>query len=122
MQVQRNIESSVSRAWKGSRIAPQPAKAIFLGLGSVVTSKDRETIRNMVQEIHLVPEGAIGVDHDLRVALMGGLTGDAGIALIAGTGSSCYGRDASGQQLAGGRLGAVSETTPAAVSGWVAVQ
>ena len=35
----------------------------------------------------------VEVDIDLVAALAGGLAGDDGIALIAGTGSSCFGRD-----------------------------
>jgi N-acetylglucosamine kinase-like BadF-type ATPase len=39
---------------------------------------------------------AIHVDHDIRIALAGGLSGRPGIALIAGTGSSCFGMNAAG--------------------------
>jgi N-acetylglucosamine kinase-like BadF-type ATPase len=91
--VQSNIDLAVSRAWAAASMPPQPVDAIFLGLGSIVTREDQETIRAIVRDLSIAPDNFIGVDHDLRVALMGGLTGRAGIVLIAGTGSSCYGRD-----------------------------
>ena len=73
--------------------------AIFLGLGSVVTPADREEIRTIVAAAPWAPIGAeaIEVDHDLRIAHAGCLGGEPGIVLIAGTGSSCYGRDAAGR-------------------------
>jgi N-acetylglucosamine kinase-like BadF-type ATPase len=49
----------------------------------------------------------IGVDHDIRIALAGGLAGRPGIALIAGTGSSCYGRNATGDTWQAGGWGSI---------------
>lgn len=105
--VRSNIETAIQCAWADSQVAPQQAKAIFLGLGSIVTKEDRQTIQNIVEQLEIVPEGAIGVDHDLRVALMGGLAGEAGIVLIAGTGSSCYGRDKEGNNWQAGGWGPI---------------
>ena len=44
----------------------------------------------------LAPVGGIEVKNDLHNALAGGLDGEAGLALISGTGSSCLGRDPKG--------------------------
>ena len=53
---------------------------------------------------------AIGVDHDCRAALAGGLSGRPGIVQIIGTGSSCYGRTADGRSwMSGGRGHLVSD-------------
>jgi N-acetylglucosamine kinase-like BadF-type ATPase len=92
-QVRANIDSAVTNAWALASMASRRADAMFLGLGSIVTREDQAIIRGIVRELSLVSDDFIGVDHDLRVALMGGLAGKAGIVLIAGTGSSCYGRD-----------------------------
>lgn len=101
--VRENIGRAISQAWTAARQAPRRASAAFLGLGSVVTPEDRAVIRNAVCQLGVVSEEQIGVDHDLRVALAGGLAGSPGIVLIAGTGSSCYGRnDQGGNWQAGG--------------------
>ncbi len=104
-EVRQNIERAIKSAWSDSQWTPRQAEAVFLGLGSIVTKKDRETIQKIVGELAIVPDGAIGVDHDLRVALMGGLAGEAGIVLIAGTGSSSYGRDQDGNSWQAGGWG-----------------
>lgn len=104
-RVRRHIDTAVAKAWAATASAPREATAIFLGLGSIVTREDQEAIRTVVCELSLAPRNAIGVDHDLRVALMGGLAGQPGIVLIAGTGSSCYGRDKNGNAWQSGGWG-----------------
>lgn len=79
--------------------------AAFLGHAGVVTPRDREEIRAIARELGLAPETTVGVDHDLRIALAGGLAGAPGIVLIAGTGSSCYGRTADGTAWRAGGWG-----------------
>ncbi len=106
-QVRSNIYAALTRAWAASQLPPRRAEAIFLGLGSVVTSEDQAIVRRIVRDLSLAPDGFIGVDHDLRVALMGGLAGEAGVVLIAGTGSSCYGRDERGRSWQAGGWGPV---------------
>jgi N-acetylglucosamine kinase-like BadF-type ATPase len=102
-QFQSNLELALSLAWEASQLPPRQADAVFLGLGGVTTEEDRVTIRSIVREVSLMSSDCIGVDHDLRIALMGGLAGDSGVVLIAGTGSSCYGRTTENRSwLAGG--------------------
>jgi N-acetylglucosamine kinase-like BadF-type ATPase len=104
-QVRSNIDHAIGQAWAFANSSPRKAAAIFLGLGSIVTQEDRNAICQVVRDLSLVPSEAIGVDHDLRVALMGGLAGETGIVLIAGTGSSCYGRDSHGNSWQSGGWG-----------------
>ncbi len=104
-QVRSNIELAVTRAWALASMAPRQVDAVFLGLGSVVTQEDQATIREAVRGLSLAPSDCIGVDHDLRVALMGGLAGKPGIVLIAGTGSSCYGLNERGDHWQAGGCG-----------------
>jgi N-acetylglucosamine kinase-like BadF-type ATPase len=104
-QVRSNIELAITRAWAVTRMAPRLVDAIYLGLGSVVTHEDRAIVREIIGGLSIAPDDRIDVDHDLRVALMGGLAGAAGIVLIAGTGSSCYGRDEQGRCWQSGGCG-----------------
>jgi len=94
---QKNIGSAVDQAWT---VAGQPARACdaaFLGMAGVVSGHDRQTIHKIASAIGLANDGCVGVDHDLRIALAGGLAGNEGLVLIVGTGSSCYGRRSNGR-------------------------
>lgn len=76
---------------------PASASAAFLGMAGVVSDTDRAVIRGIALDLRLADPGRIGVDHDIRIALAGALSGRPGVVLIAGTGSSCYGRNRQGE-------------------------
>src|SRR5262249_32856921 len=84
-----------------------PAKidTAFVGLGGVVSNADVEIVRQMLDGLPLRRNIPIGIDHDIRIALAGGTGGEPGIALIVGTGSSCYGRNAQGESKRTGGWG-----------------
>ena len=107
---EQNIDRAVAAAEVQAGIARQPAAAIFLGMAGVTSEADRDHIRQIARNLNLAPDAAIGVDHDCRAALAGGLSGRAGIVQIIGTGSSCYGRTADGRNwMSGGRGHLVSD-------------
>lgn len=87
-----NILSAVERAWTQAGLPVAPADGAFFGMAGVVSEEDRNVIRNIAIQCNIAPVTQIGIDHDIRIALAGGLAGDEGLVLIAGTGSSCYGR------------------------------
>ena len=105
--VTANLGEAVRQAWCRADLPPRPADAAFFGLGSIVSQEDRNVAHRIAQELQIAPNDAIGVDHDLRVALAGGLAGRPGIVLIAGTGSSCYGRTGDGRSWRAGGWGPV---------------
>ena len=111
MQVaEQNIDRAVAAAEAQAGIARQPAAAIFLGMAGVTSEADRDHIRQIARNLNLAPDAGIGVDHDCRAALAGGLSGRPGIVQIIGTGSSCYGRTADGRNwMSGGRGHLVSD-------------
>ncbi len=107
---EQNIDRAVAAAEAQAGITRQPAAAIFLGMAGVTSDADRDHIRQIARNLNLAPEGAIGVDHDCRAALAGGLSGRPGIVQIIGTGSSCYGRTVDGRNwMSGGRGHLVSD-------------
>ena len=107
---EQNIDRAVAAAEAQAGIARQPAAAIFLGMAGVTSEADRDHIRQIARNLNLAPDAAIGVDHDCRAALAGGLSGRPGIVQIIGTGSSCYGRIADGRSwMSGGRGHLVSD-------------
>lgn len=100
-----NLGSALAEAWRRAGGTPAPTEAAFFGMASVVTGEEREVIRTIARELGVAPAARVGVDHDLRIALAGGLAGESGIVLIAGTGSSCYGRTGDGRSWKAGGWG-----------------
>lgn len=95
--------------------------SVFFGMAGVVSEADRAIVRSIAQQLQL---GArVGVDHDIRVALAGGLCGRPGIALIAGTGSSCFGINERGERWQAGGWGhLISDEGSSYWLGWNAIR
>ncbi len=85
--------------------SPSKIDVAFLGMGGVVSEADRQTVRDMLAGLEFRPGVPIDIDHDIRIALAGATLGQPGIALIAGTGSSCYGRNSAGESWRSGGWG-----------------
>jgi N-acetylglucosamine kinase-like BadF-type ATPase len=100
-----NLNLALERARDSAGAPRGRLGSIFLGLGSVVTEADRAAIREVVSRQPWSPNGCIGVDHDLRIAHQGCLGGASGVVLIAGTGSSAYGRNERGESWKSGGWG-----------------
>lgn len=85
-----------------ARLHPTDLTAAFFGMAGVTCASTAERYVQLGRRLGLAT-ARIEVDHDIRIALAGGLSGRPGIALIVGTGSSCYGRRADGRhQQTGG--------------------
>jgi N-acetylglucosamine kinase-like BadF-type ATPase len=101
----KNIGKTVDQACREAGLSAGSFSAAFLGIGGVSSDADREIVRNIAVDLNLAPEVHIGVDHDIRIALTGGLSGRSGIVQIAGTGSSTYGRNSAGNSWRSGGWG-----------------
>jgi N-acetylglucosamine kinase-like BadF-type ATPase len=98
-----NLEHAVGEARANAKLETKPFDAAFLGIAGVVSEADRGLVRELAHRLELTSPERLGVDHDARVALAGGLSGRPGLVLIAGTGSACFGVGASGERhLSGG--------------------
>jgi glucosamine kinase len=95
-EVRTNLERAILGAFHQLEVGLSDCVSVFLGMAGVTTEPGREEMRRLLQGCGL-GHTTIGVDHDIRIALAGGLAGQPGIALIVGTGSSCYGRTADGR-------------------------
>ncbi|MCC6169399.1 MAG: ATPase [Caldilineaceae bacterium] len=102
---QEGIGQAVGAARRMAGLPAQRFASVFLGMAGVVSPQDRQVIRDIAQALDLAAPEAIGVDHDCRIALAGGLTGRPGIVQIAGTGSSTFGRNAAGEAWRSGGWG-----------------
>jgi glucosamine kinase len=100
----RHLREAIQNA-AGAMPRPIEINAAFLGMAGIVTEEDRQTIQSLIKNIDGMLLHKTGVHHDIHAALAGGLPGQPGIALIAGTGSSCYGRNGNGQSCQAGGWG-----------------
>lgn len=92
--IQANISNAIYQACQMAGWASVSFASAFFGMAGVVSPRDRSTVQKIVEDMHLARGEQIGIDHDCRIALAGGLRGRPGIVLIAGTGSSCFGMNA----------------------------
>ena len=79
--------------------------AAFLSLGGVLSTRDRQAVRSICGALELAPLERTGIHHDAVGALAGGLLGEPGMVVVAGTGSICYGRNAEGEEGRAGNWG-----------------
>jgi len=114
------IRAAAAQAVESATGSTVAIDAAFIGLAGMSGAPDRARMAAALgAATRPEPLAAhIEIDHDLRAALCGGLAGAPGIVLIAGTGSSCYGRDATGSSARTGGWGAVADDAGSA--GWIA--
>ena len=94
--------------------------AVFAGVAGVITQRDRDVTAGLVTPALRESPSIVAINHDCRIALAGGLAGRPGVALIAGTGSSCYGRGPAGREWLAGGWGSVFGDEGS--SYWIAVE
>ncbi|MFQ3566164.1 MAG: BadF/BadG/BcrA/BcrD ATPase family protein [Aggregatilineales bacterium] len=100
-----NILSAVYAARDAANLDGALCAAAFLGMAGVVSDRDRQLIGTIAAELPLEKDAFVGIDHDCRIALAGGLSGRPGIVVIIGTGSSVYGRNLQGEDWRSGGWG-----------------
>lgn len=115
------IGAAVAAACEQTGLANTPFDSVFLGMAGVVSEADRDIVREVARRLALGQ--VVGVDHDIRIALAGGLAGRPGIALIAGTGSSCFGMNEQGERWQAGGWGhLISDEGSSYWFGWNAIR
>lgn len=77
-------------------IAPSDIRAAHLGIAGAGEAAVHERLTEVARELLCSESTQITVSHDLATALEGGLAGEPGIVLVAGTGSASFGRNADG--------------------------
>jgi glucosamine kinase len=116
-----SIGAAVAAARNEASLPAAPFDSVFFGMAGVVSAADRAIVCDVARQLQL--GGAIHVDHDIRIALAGGLSGRPGIALIAGTGSSCFGMNAAGDRWQAGGWGhLISDEGSSYWFGWNAIR
>ncbi len=115
------IGEAVEAARRQAGLPAAPFDGVFFGMAGVVSEADRAIVRDIARRLRL--GDCVEVDHDIRIALAGGLSGRPGIALIAGTGSSCFGVNAQGKRWQAGGWGhLISDEGSSYWLGWNAIR
>lgn len=91
-----NLRAAARDAWRAAGAEFRVADGAFLGCAGVKSAADAARVVSGAVAAGFAPAGRTVVDNDLYNALAGGLEGRPGIALIAGTGTNCLGRDPAG--------------------------
>lgn len=100
-----HMQQATARAWQASGIPVRMPDRAFLGCAGIKSAVDIARFTSAAETAGIAPTGEIIVANDLHNALTGGLAGRPGIALIAGTGTNCLGRDSSGKHFMCGGWG-----------------
>ena len=115
-----NLSRAILAARQDAGLEAQAFDAAFFGLAGVVSENDHRIVRQIIADLQVAQEAQIGIDHDCRIALAGALSGRAGIVLITGTGSACYGRTADGKAWRAGGWGELLADEGS--GGWLGLQ
>jgi len=109
--LKQTFKLTIHKALSNSGLtADAPVTAVFMGISGVSSETDQNIIQEALAYSNLnCSNNSICIDHDLRIALSGGLAGKAGIALIAGTGSACYGINANRDTYQCGGWGSLTD-------------
>jgi N-acetylglucosamine kinase-like BadF-type ATPase len=105
-EVRAHLNTAFAAVFSKAGVRPEQCVSIFAGMAGVTTASTAARFEKLIRDCSLA-HATIGIDHDIRIALAGGLGGKPGIALIVGTGSSCYGRTAGGRTCQTGGWGAL---------------
>jgi N-acetylglucosamine kinase-like BadF-type ATPase len=99
----RNIERAVNIALVEAGVAHRQIEYAYCGIAG---SDHPEHHDRVVESLRVFfPRGNFIVDTDARIALTGAIGFDAGVVIIAGTGSVAFGRNGAGQEARAGGWG-----------------
>lgn len=118
--VQKHWQQAIQSVLNTAHLPIDAIKSAFFGVAGVVSPEDVEGVQRVAHSLSFSSSTNIGVHHDVHIALAGGLRGEAGIALIAGTGSSCYGKNIAHNTLLMGGFGALADDGGSGY--WIAVE
>lgn len=95
-------------------------RAVFAGVAGAGAVRDQQLLAARLAPALLCDVDNCTVDHDLRIALAGGLGGEPGLVILAGTGSACYGRVGDGLSWKAGGWGPAVDDTGSGY--WIGVE
>jgi N-acetylmuramic acid 6-phosphate etherase len=100
-----NIDLAVRRAFRSAAVDRGPVDAVCLAIAGTGREVDRQRLQRWAEQQRLAE--TIITTHDADPILMAGTTEGIGVALICGTGSFAYGKNAAGETARAGGWGHV---------------
>lgn len=104
-QTQDSIRLALAQAFTEAGLRQRPLDALYIGLGGVINDHEKRSMRQLVGMLDMVRDDRLEIDNDIKPALTGGLAGQAGLVLLVGTGSVCFGIDRYGHEWRAGGWG-----------------
>ncbi len=101
-------------------VTPDAIDAAHWGIAGAQSKEGREILQNIAGQLLDCSKTKLSIGSDLEIALEGGLAGMPGIALIAGTGSACYGKNDHGKEVYCGGWGDLVDD--AGSGSWIGLQ
>ncbi len=100
IEVIRNVIENLVTSIPSSSSSIQ---AIYLGMAGVDTAQDANLIRTHIESLNIAQR--VYVVNDTEIALVGGVGGERGVVVVAGTGSAAFGCDGEGHKAHSGGWG-----------------
>ena len=100
-----NILAAEREARRAAKLDDQPCAAAFIGLAGIGSDADRQRLAPLASRLRVTSPQHVTLDSDLVTAHAGALAGRAGVVIIAGTGSCCYGVNERGESARAGGWG-----------------
>jgi glucosamine kinase len=92
-RARERLRDGFAASWAAAKISPRPLAGAFFGIAGLAAFRAQAAAETLGEGLPWSPRAVVEWDHDLRIALAGGLSGRPGLVLIAGTGSACFGRN-----------------------------
>lgn len=112
------VKSVVDKLLESKKVNPEQVACIVAGLAGAGREDIRERAEVLIKNCWT--EVPVHVVTDADVALEGAFSGEPGIVLVSGTGSICYGKNASGQTARAGGWGHLLGDEGSAT--WIAIK
>lgn len=93
---QAHLEQAIQLAL--TAFIPDTIEAAHFGIAGAQSKEGRDILQGIACELLDSSKTKLSIGSDLEIALEGGLAGAPGIALIAGTGSACHGKNSLGEE------------------------
>lgn len=115
---QAHLEEAIQLAL--AAFIPDTIEAAHFGIAGAQSKEGRNILQGIAGELLDCSKTKLSIGSDLEIALEGGLAGAPGIALIAGTGSACYGKNGLGAEAFCGGWGDLVDD--AGSGNWIGLQ
>ncbi len=114
------INGAMACACESAEVKLNEIDAVFLGISGLPRVNREAFKKTLTEKLSFTPSQSFAIDHDLHIALTGGLAAEPGMVLVVGTGSACYGLKEDGSRSQAGGWGYLVDDFGSAY--WIGLQ